>query len=226
MGESWSNYLACGQRRTKEKTEEKNKSNIDNFNKFLVVPYLDNQCSLLKKKNRWFSLYSDFLINAQRKRRTSLHCNKMLIFSLRIKKTVKKMRRKMRRNKNRSVGDLLWNLLFHQTHLYPKHLIVKVNQEPEVHGTTCQIPHLCQMEQKVHLMHSCSGMEVHVNSDVMQCINTTTSVNRVLSEALKSCLTSQCTSNMTKTHFWCRFDSLKINIFNFDFSNTSQADKT
>lgn len=125
----------------------------------------------------------------------------MLIFSPRIKKTVKRMRRKMRRNKNRSVGDLLWNLLFHQTHLYPKHRIVKVNQEPEVHGTTCQIPHLCQMEQKVHLVHSRSGMEVHVNSDVMQCIDTTPSVNRVLSEALKSCLTSQCTKQYDKNTF-------------------------
>lgn len=121
------------------------------------------------------------------------------MLSLRIKKTVKRMRRKRRRNKNQREDGPLWNLLFHQTHLYPKHLIAKVNQEPEVHGTTCQIPHHCQMEQKVHLMHSCSGMEVHVNSDVMQCINMTTSGNRVLSAALKSYLTSQRASSKTTT---------------------------
>lgn len=73
---------------------------------------------------------------------------------------------------------------------------MKVNQEPGVHGTTCQIPHHYQMEQKVHLVHSCSGMEVHVNTDVMRCVNMAASANTMLSAALKSYLTSQCSSNI------------------------------
>lgn len=211
MGESWSDYLACGQRRTKEKTEEKNKSN-GYFNKFTLVQYLMTITVhyVKKKKKKSYSVQSLVFFNGsveQNEKRfdnrqwnilIKIHC-----FPLRIKKTVKRMRRRMRRNKNQSVGDPLWNLLFHQTHLavYLKHLIVKVNQEPEVHGTTCQIPHHYQMEQKVHLVHSCSGMEVHVNSDVMRCISMTTSANTVLSAALKSYLTCQWTSNITKQIF-------------------------
>lgn len=208
MGESWSDYLACGQRRTKEKTEEKNKSN-SYFSKFFCSTVLnDYHNSLFFKKviqstNYFFNrsveqkvlmISSETLINS--------HC-----FPLRIKKTVRRMRRRMRRNKNQSVGDPLWNLLFHPTRpaVYPKRLLVKVNQEPEVHGTTCQIPHHYQMEQKVHLVHSCSGMEVHVKSDVMQCINMTTSENTVLSAALKSYLSSQCTSNRMEKIFGAGF---------------------
>lgn len=55
MGESWSDYLASGKRRTKEKTEEKNKSNA--FNQFVVVLYL------MTKKNPSYLVNQQWTIN-------------------------------------------------------------------------------------------------------------------------------------------------------------------
>lgn len=171
----------------------------------VTVPYFKNPTLLSPQasfSNRSVKQKEKGLGDRQWNTLIKIHC-----FPLRIKKTVKRMRRRMRRNRNRSVADPLWNLLFHRTRpaVYPKRQIAKVNREPGVHGTTCQIPHHYQMEQKVHLAHSCSGMEVHVNSDVMWRSNVTTSASTVLSAALKSCLSRQPTRDVTRRIFGTGF---------------------
>lgn len=74
-------------------------------------------------------------------------------------------------------------------------------------GSTCQIPHRYQTEQKVHLVHSRSGVAVHVNTDGTQRVCVTIAATAVLAAALKPFVTRQCASDIRKYIFGTDFSS-------------------
>lgn len=197
VGESWSDYLASGKRRTKEKTEEKNKSN--DFNEFVVVSYLMTSSVPVKKKKKLksYSVHSLVFNRAKGLIISSEALFKIHCFPCRIKKMVKRRRRRTRRNKNPSVGGPLWNPPSPPTRpaASPNRPTVKVNPAPEVQGTACA-PHHSQLEPRVLWWPGAGCMW-----------------------ALRSLL---CPS----TEPGSSFRSIKINSFDFNFSNTSQADQT
>lgn len=76
-----------------------------------------------------------------------------------------------------------------------------------MHGSTCQIPHRYQTEQKVHLVHPCSGVAVHVNADGTQRVRMKTAATAVLAAALKPFVTRQCANDIRKHVFGTDFYS-------------------